>query len=47
MESLKFGTVAIPYYAILSPDGDVIATFPRLTRDAGEFAAFLKTRRAA
>jgi thiol:disulfide interchange protein len=47
MESRKFGTVAIPYYAILSPDGDVIATFPRLTRDAGEFAAFLKTRRAA
>jgi thiol:disulfide interchange protein DsbD len=47
MESRKFGTVAIPYYAILSPDGDAIATFPGLTRDAGEFAAFLKTRRAA
>jgi len=47
MESRKFGTVAIPYYAILSPEGEVIATFPGLTRDAGEFAAFLKTRRTA
>jgi len=47
MESRKFGTVAIPYYAILSPDGDVIATFPGLTRDADAFAAFLKTRRTA
>lgn len=47
MESRKFGTVAIPYYAIVNANEDVIATFPGLTRDAGEFAAFLKTRRPA
>jgi thiol:disulfide interchange protein DsbD len=47
MESRKFGTVAIPFYAILDGNEDVIATFPGLTRDAGEFAAFLKTRRSA
>jgi thiol:disulfide interchange protein DsbD len=45
MESRKFGTVAIPFYAILDGNENVIATFPGLTRDAGEFAAFLKTRR--
>ncbi|MGA2185110.1 MAG: cytochrome c biogenesis protein CcdA [Bryobacteraceae bacterium] len=47
MESRKFGTVAIPFYAILTGDEEAIATFPGLTRDAGEFAAFLKTRRPA
>jgi thiol:disulfide interchange protein DsbD len=47
MESRKFGTVAIPFYAILNADEEAIATFPGLTRDAGEFAAFLKTRRPA
>ncbi len=44
MESKKFGTVAIPFYAIVDGNENVVATFPGLTRDAGEFAAFLKTR---
>jgi len=44
MESRKFGTVAIPYYAILDANANVVATFPGLTRDANEFAAFLKTQ---
>ena len=46
MESRRFGTVAIPFYAILSSGGDAIATFPGLTRNPGEFATFLRTRRA-
>ncbi|HLG98122.1 MAG TPA: cytochrome c biogenesis protein CcdA [Bryobacteraceae bacterium] len=44
LEEKKFGTVAIPYYAILDPDEHVIATFPGLTRNAAEFVTFLKTR---
>lgn len=38
----RFSTVAIPYYAIVSPDEKVIANFPGLTRDPAEFLAFLK-----
>ncbi|GIU72932.1 MAG: thiol:disulfide interchange protein [Bryobacteraceae bacterium] len=37
-----FQTVAIPFYAIFSADGRVIATFPGLTRDPQEFVAFLR-----
>lgn len=37
----KFGTIAIPYYAILDADEHVVATFPGLTRDSKEFLAFL------
>lgn len=37
-----FQTVAIPYYAIFSPDGSVIATFAGLTRNPQEFVAFLR-----
>jgi len=36
-----FGTVALPLYAILRPDGSTLKTFPGLTRDANEFLAFL------
>jgi thiol:disulfide interchange protein DsbD len=39
----KFSTIAIPYYAIVDADEKVIASFPGLTRDAGEFLAFLKS----
>ncbi len=42
LELEKFATVAEPYYAILDPDEKVLATFPGLTRDAGEFRAFLE-----
>ena len=44
LEEKKFGTVAIPYYAIVDPDEHVIATFPGLTRNAAEFTNFLKSR---
>ncbi|MCW5979495.1 MAG: thioredoxin family protein [Bryobacteraceae bacterium] len=39
----RFSTIAIPYYAILDADGNAIATFGGLTRDAGEFLSFLQT----
>ncbi|MCY3021665.1 MAG: thioredoxin family protein [Planctomycetota bacterium] len=39
----RFKTVALPFYAIISPDDKVLATFPGLTRDVGTFVAFLKT----
>ena len=44
LENRKFSTVAIPYYAILDGNENVIATFPGLTRDTAEFAKFLKSR---
>ena len=42
LQESKFSTIAIPYYAILDADAKVIATFPGLTRDTGEFLAFLR-----
>ena len=42
MEQEMFGTVALPYYAIMSADGKPVATFPGLTRNAEEFIDFLK-----
>jgi thiol:disulfide interchange protein len=44
LEEKRFATVAIPFYAIVDPDERVIATFPGLTRNAGEFVIFLKRR---
>ncbi|MBV9770275.1 MAG: thioredoxin family protein [Bryobacterales bacterium] len=44
LEEKRFGTVAIPFYAILDPDAHTVATYPGLTRNAGEFGAFLKRR---
>ncbi len=41
LQEERFRTIAIPYYAIMKPDGSVVATFPGLTRDAQEFLAFL------
>jgi thiol:disulfide interchange protein len=42
MEQEMFGTVALPFYAIVDADGKTIATFPGLTRNAQEFVDFLK-----
>jgi thiol:disulfide interchange protein len=44
LEEKRFGTVAIPFYAIVDPDEHTIATFPGLTRNASEFVNFLKSR---
>ena len=41
IQESRFATVAIPYYAILDGDENVIATFAGLTRDSEEFVAFL------
>jgi thiol:disulfide interchange protein/peroxiredoxin len=47
LELSKFNTVAEPYYSILTPDETVIASFPGLTRDPAQFAAFLRKGDAA
>lgn len=41
-EQTRFNTIALPFYAIFSPDDRVLATFPGLTRDRSEFIDFLK-----
>jgi thiol:disulfide interchange protein DsbD len=42
LQSSRFNTVALPFYAILDADGNAISTFSGLTRDPGEWLAFLK-----
>jgi thiol:disulfide interchange protein len=42
MEQDMLGTVALPYYAVVSADGDLITSFPGLTRNVAEFVDFLK-----
>jgi thiol:disulfide interchange protein DsbD len=37
----RFGTVAIPYYAVVGPDETVVAEFAGRTTDADAFRAFL------
>jgi thiol:disulfide interchange protein DsbD len=47
LQDEKFATVAIPYYAILDPDGKVVASFAKgMTKDTREFLAFLTARPA-
>lgn len=43
-EDEKFSTASIPFYALLKPDGTVVATFPQLTKDPQEFLRFLETK---
>jgi len=42
MQEQRFGTVALPLYAIIAPDDQIVATFAGLTRDENEFVSFLK-----
>jgi hypothetical protein len=42
MQRDAFGTVALPYYAVESPDGTPTVAFGGLTRNPEEFLAFLK-----
>ena len=37
----RFGTVALPYYAIVSGDDHTVATFLGMTRSTQRFATFL------
>ena len=41
MEEQMFGTVALPFYAVVEADGRAVASFPGLTRNTAEFADFL------
>ncbi len=41
-EKERFGTIALPLYALMSPEDQIIATFPGLTRSEDEFVAFLE-----
>ena len=41
-EQENFGTVALPYYAVVTADGKTVTTFPGLTRNAREFVDFLQ-----
>jgi thiol:disulfide interchange protein DsbD len=43
LQEKQFGTVALPLYAVIRPDGSTIDTFPGLTRDRGEFVRFLQS----
>jgi thiol:disulfide interchange protein DsbD len=47
LQNATFGTVALPLYVLLRPDGSVIQTFPGLTRDPKEFLNFLAQYRHA
>ena len=38
----RYNVAALPFYAIVTPKGEDVATFPGMTRDANEFAEFLK-----
>lgn len=42
LEQDKFGTVALPLYAVMTADGKILGRFEGLTRDPGEFVAFLQ-----
>ena len=42
LESDRFGTIALPYYVVLSKDDKVIGTFPGLTRNPEQFVQFLE-----
>ncbi|HRH43599.1 MAG TPA: cytochrome c biogenesis protein CcdA [Pyrinomonadaceae bacterium] len=43
MQEEKFKTVALPLYAIVTPDGNTLSTFPGLTRDENTFVKFLQS----
>jgi thiol:disulfide interchange protein DsbD len=42
MEQETFGTVALPFYAVLDAGGKPVATFPGLSRSPAEFIDFLQ-----
>jgi thiol:disulfide interchange protein DsbD len=41
-EKERFGTIALPYYAVMTFDDDVVEEFAGLTRDESEFIDFLE-----
>ena len=45
MEDTRFHTIALPFYAIISPDDKPLNTFPGYTPDGDSFKAFLNAYR--
>ena len=43
MQQEKFGTVALPFYAVVDGSGNILGGFPGLTRNESEFVGFLKS----
>ena len=43
LQQSRFGTVALPFYAIVSPANQVLGTFPGMTRDRDLFLRFLRS----
>ena len=41
-EQERFGTIALPLYALMSSQNEIISTFPGLTRNPEEFIGFLQ-----
>jgi len=42
LQESQFGTVALPLYVVISPEGETIANFPGMTRDKSVFVRFLE-----
>ena len=42
LERERFGTVALPYYVILTPDDKELATFPGMDTNKDNFIEFLE-----
>ncbi len=42
LQQTKFGTVTLPFYAILTPEGEELARFPGMTRDRERLQKFLQ-----
>ncbi len=42
LQAEKYGTVALPLYVVVDPNGNVLSKFPGLTRDKQEFVEFLQ-----
>lgn len=47
LQEKTFGTVAVPLYVVVTPDGKKVGEFAGLTRNPQEFAAFLRKAREA
>lgn len=47
MEESRFNTIALPFYAIISPDDKPLGTFPGYTRDHMSFIGFLNKNKSA
>jgi thiol:disulfide interchange protein len=46
IQEIRFNTIALPYYVVLSPDDQPLGTFPGYTRDVQSFISFLLKNRS-